>query len=126
MTPGNADFEPVVAFPLAVRPDGATRTVHVQRTAVEQLIEQLLFTSQGERLNRPDLGCGLMEMVFGPLEAELVTATQFQVKAELQKWLGDVLTVVSVTVTTSGSELEVEVGYQLPDVSGVSTVTFLR
>jgi phage baseplate assembly protein W len=126
VTAGPRDFPTVVAFPLALGPDGATRMVSVQRTAVEQLIEQLLFTNPGERLNRPDLGCGLMELVFGALENELVTATQFQVKAELQKWLGDLLTVVSVTVGVSGSELDVAVVYQLPDVAGVTTVTFQR
>ena len=55
-----SDFQPVVAFPLAVRADGATSTVNRQRAAVEQLIEELLFTNPGERLNRPDLGCGLL------------------------------------------------------------------
>jgi phage baseplate assembly protein W len=117
---------PTVAFPLKLRPDGVTDTVTDRRTAVEQLIEELLFTNPGERLNRPTLGCGLLETVFGPLESELMTATQFQVKSELQTWLGDLLTVVAVDVTSSGSTMAIAVSYQLPDVAGVTTVTFER
>jgi phage baseplate assembly protein W len=117
---------PTVAFPLKLRPDGVTDTVTDRRTAVEQLIEELLFTNPGERLNRPTLGCGLLETVFGPLESELMTATQFQVKSELQTWLGDLLTVVAVEVASSGSTMAIAVSYQLPDVAGVTTVTFER
>ena len=33
---------------------------------IRDMIEQLLFTAPGERVNRPDFGSGLLQMVFAP------------------------------------------------------------
>ena len=40
---------------------------------VRDLIEQLLFTSPGERVMRPDFGCGLLDLVFAPNSPELAS-----------------------------------------------------
>ncbi len=115
-----------VAFPLALRPNGLTRTDDDRHAVVRQLLEQLLFTNPGERVNRPTLGCGLMRDVFAARDEHLVTATRYQVKAEIEKWLGDVLRNVSVVVEGERSSLEILVGYQLLDEAGVTTVRFSR
>lgn len=78
---------------------------------VRDMIYQVLFTSPGERLNRPDFGCGLMQLVFMPNSDALATATQFMVQGALQRWLADVIQVQSVQVRSDGERLEVEVGY---------------
>ena len=57
------------------------------------MIEQFLFTNPGERVNRPDFGSGLLQMVFAPNSPELAAALQFTVQAGLQRWLGDVIEV---------------------------------
>jgi len=49
---------------------------------VRDLIEQVLFTSPGERVNRPNFGCGLRQLIFAPASDELATATQFLVQGE--------------------------------------------
>jgi len=56
---------------------------------IRDLIAQVLFTSAGERVNRPDFGCGLQRLVFAPNSDELAAATQFLVQGSLQQWLGD-------------------------------------
>ena len=78
---------------------------------VRDMIYQVLFTSPGERVNRPDFGCGLMQLVFMPNSDALATATQFMVQGALQRWLADVIQVQSVQVRSDGERLEVEVGY---------------
>lgn len=102
-----------VAFPLQVDRAGATARVASPVVHAEQLIEELLFTSPGERLNRPDLGCGLLELLFEQATDELRAATRFQVTSELQRWLGDVVGVVSVDVAVSGPQVAVTVVYRL-------------
>jgi phage baseplate assembly protein W len=102
-----------VAFPLRLDSAGQAAAAPTPAAAVEQLIEELLFTTLGERLNRPDLGCGLLELVFEPSSDELQAATQFQVNAELQRWLGDLIRVLSVVTQASGSELATTVVYAL-------------
>jgi phage baseplate assembly protein W len=77
------------------------------------MVEQVLFTMPGERVNRPDFGCGLMQFVFSPGSEELVAATQFLVQSSLQKWLGDLISVREVVIETIDSSLSVSVRYQI-------------
>ena len=77
------------------------------------LIEQVLFTSPGERVNRPDFGSGLLQLVFAPNSEELAAATQFLVQGALQQWLSDVIQVEDVDIGTVDSALEVKVAYRL-------------
>jgi phage baseplate assembly protein W len=92
--------------------DGAKRTAVADLdNHVRQMVEQVLFTAPGERLNRPDFGCGLGRMVFAPNSEVLATATQFLVRGALQRWLADVIRVDDVVVTTAEEQLVVEVRY---------------
>ncbi len=45
---------------------------------VEQMIKQVLFTNPGERINRPDFGCGIRRMVFAPNSEPLAQAVDFK------------------------------------------------
>lgn len=78
---------------------------------VRDMIEQLLFTNPGERVNRPDFGSGLLQLVFAPNSPELAAALQFTLQAALQRWLGDVIHVQTLTVTSYDSTLRVVVEY---------------
>lgn len=78
---------------------------------VEDLIEQLLFTSPGERVNRPTFGSGLLQMAFAPSSDELAAATQFLVQGTLQQWVGDLIQTESVRVVIQDSTLTVTVQY---------------
>ena len=80
---------------------------------VVQLIKQLLFTSPGERVNRPDFGCGIRQMVFAPnsdASASLVRVTVFQ---SLERWLGSLIGVEEVKVTARDEKLEIYIIYLL-------------
>lgn len=78
---------------------------------IRDLVEQVLFTSPGERVNRPDFGSGLLQLVFAPSSDELATATQFLVQGALQQWLGDLIQVEAVEVLSEDSTLNVTVQY---------------
>ena len=77
------------------------------------MIEQVLFTMPGERVNRPDFGSGLLQLMFSPASEELVAATQFLVQSSLQQWLGDLISVEEVAVESQDSILTVSVRYQV-------------
>lgn len=92
--------------------DGRGRTASTdQDDHIRDLIEQVLFTSPGERVNRPDFGSGLMQLVFAPNSDELATATQFMVQGALQQWLGDLIQVEAVQVESEEATLRVTVQY---------------
>lgn len=78
---------------------------------IRNLIEQVLFTSPGERVNRPNFGSGLLQLVFAPNSNELATATQFLVQGALQQWLNDLVQVEAVQVENKEASLEVTVWY---------------
>jgi phage baseplate assembly protein W len=78
---------------------------------VRDMIFQVLFTNPGERVNRPDFGCGLSQLVFMPNSDALATATQFMVQGSLQRWLADVIQVEQVLVTNEEEILIVDVAY---------------
>lgn len=80
---------------------------------LRDMIDQVLFTAPGERVNRPEFGSGLLQMVFAPNSEELATATQFLVQGSLQRYLGDLITVEGVTVENEDSTLRVMVAYTI-------------
>ena len=78
---------------------------------VRDLIYQVLFTAPGERVNRPDFGCGLRQLVFMPNSDALAAATQFVVQGALERWLAGVIQVQFVDIEVADEVLTVRVGY---------------
>jgi len=101
-----------IDHPFHIDPRGRTALTGTD-DHVRDLIEQVLFTSPGERVNRPDFGTGLLQLVFAPNSGELATATQFLVQGALQQWLGEVIQVERVAVESEDSTLRVVVEYQV-------------
>jgi len=95
---------------------------------IRDMIEQFLFTNTGERVNRPDFGSGLLQMVFAPNSSELAAALQFTVQAGLQRWLGDLIAVERLEVTNSDKEgqLAILIQYVVRRTSERRTAQFLR
>jgi len=107
--------------------DGRGRTAATSDADhVRDMIEQLLFTAPGERVNRPDFGSGLLQLAFAPLSDELAAATQFLVQGSLQQWLGDVIAVEEVRVTREDSTLRVLVQYVIQRTGEHRTEQFER
>jgi len=103
-----------VRFPLVID-SGAGRLAEERDYAayVEQLIKQVLLTSPGERVNRPDFGCGLRQMVFAPNSDITASLTRVAVVQALDRWLGELIRVEDVKVTARDETLEVGVAYTL-------------
>jgi phage baseplate assembly protein W len=101
--------------------DGRGRTQDPLADYVRQLVEQVLFTSPGERVNLPDFGSGLLQLTFVPNSIEMAAATQFTVQGALQKWLSAYIKVQSVVASAVDSTLTVTVTYA-PLNTGVTQV----
>jgi phage baseplate assembly protein W len=111
---------PNIYFPYQF--DGRGRTREASLTEyVRQLVEQVLFTSPGERVNLPDFGSGLLQLPFAPNSLEMAAATQFTVQGALQKWLGNYIKVISVAADVVEEKLTVTVTYA-PLSTGVTEV----
>ena len=114
-----------VAFPFAI--DGRGRTAEAAHAAwVRGLIEQVLFTSPGERVMRPDFGSGVMQLVFAPNSPELAATTQVLVQGALQHWLAGIIAVEGVAVESREATLAVTVTYTILRTRDRVTHTFER
>lgn len=112
-------------FPFHFDRRGATATTSYA-DHVRDMIEQLLFTTPGERVNRPDFGCGLLQLVFAPNSPELAATVQFTTQAALSLWLGDVIDVRSLDVEAKESTLSVALEYALRATGETQNATFTR
>ena len=93
---------------------------------IRDMIEQLLLTSPGERVNRPDFGSGVLQLVFAPNSPELAGALQFTMQAALQQWLGDLIEVRALDVTSQDSTLSVDLKYVVRRTNQEQVARFTR
>jgi phage baseplate assembly protein W len=98
------------AQPFAV--DGRGRAALADVDAhVRDLISAVLFTRPGERVNQPDFGCGLRQLVFAGNSELLATATESLAASALNRWLADWIVVDKITVTAVDNMLTIELNY---------------
>jgi len=113
-----------VAFPFRI--DGRGRTAEAgYDDHVRDMIELLLFTSPGERVMRPEFGCGLGDLVFEPNSPELAATLQISVQAALQRWLGDVIDVIELDIDSSEGQLRVPLDYVVRPTGQVRDDVFI-
>jgi phage baseplate assembly protein W len=99
-------------FPFRINKKGETsKTDYIDH--IRDLIHQVLFTNPGERVNKPDFGCGLKQLIFMPNSSVLATTTQFLVQGSLQRWLNEYIQVEQVEVQCEEEKLTITVVYKL-------------
>ncbi len=114
-----------IDFPFNIDTRGRTAsTDHADH--IRDMIELFLFTNPGERVNRPEFGSGLLQLVFAPNSSELVTGVQFTVQAGLQQWLGDLIDVQEVSVRSEEATLFVDIQYVIRQTSEQQSLSLTR
>ena len=93
---------------------------------VRDMLEQLLFTNPGERVNRPDFGSGALQLVFSGNSPELAAALQFTVQAAIETWLGDIVEIVSLEVASEDATLRIVLEYVIRSTGERRTERFER
>ncbi len=91
---------------------------------MRDMIEQLLFTAPGERVNRPEFGSGILQLVFAPNSPEVAAALQFTTQAALIQYLGDVIDVLDVRVEAEDATLRVAIDYAVRASGEAGTAMF--
>jgi phage baseplate assembly protein W len=112
-------------YPYRIGADG--RTAGADREAhLRGLIEQILFTRQGERVNRPDFGAGVHDMVFSENAPEIAAAVQHMVQAAVQRWLSDAIELRSVETQARDATLAITVRYRPLDEPAERVLKLVR
>ncbi len=112
-------------FPYQVGPNGRT-TLAGDEAHIRNLIQQVLFTTPGERVNRPAFGSGLLQLIFAGMDDELAHTTQALVQGALQQWLGDLIQVEAVQVESLDACISVTVQYVIRRSQRRETTRFTR
>lgn len=97
-------------FPFAVNQSGRINATGGDEAIRGQII-QVLFTAPGERVNRPEFGCGLFNLVFEPNNDVLAATMAFTIGQALTRWLGEVIRVDGVDIDPGGEMIAVEIAY---------------
>src|SRR6516165_8545106 len=113
------------AFPFRFDARGRTAMTD-DATHIRDMVEELLFTAPGERVNQPDFGSGLLQMVFAPNSNELAAALQFTTQAAIQRYLGDLIDLQQLTVNANDATLSLTVQYIIRSTQQSQTNTFVR
>jgi phage baseplate assembly protein W len=114
-----------IAFPYRIDTRGRSAAAG-DDAHIRDMIEQVLFTAPGERVNRPDFGSGLRQLVFAPNSPELAAALQFAIEAALQRYLGDLIDVQQLEVMAEDALLRVTIAYVILRSQERRTDTFAR
>jgi len=97
-------------FPFQINTAGQIRASGGDE-AIRGKIIQVLFTAPGERVNVPEFGCGLFNLVFEPNDAVLAAAMEFTVGQALTRWLRDEIIVDGVSVEAEQEQVLIEIVY---------------
>ena len=114
---------PQMDFPFAIDARGLTATTD-DDDHIRDMIRLVLFTAPGERVNRPDFGCGLKQLVFAPASETIAAVTEQLVHGSLIRWLDPVIAVEKVEVRAEEATLEITVVYARRDTGERVTATF--
>lgn len=107
--------------------DGRGRTASTDDDDhIRDMLEQLIFTSPGERVNRPDFGSGILQLIFAPNSPELAATLQFTLQAAIQRWLGDLLDLKNLDVQSDDSKLTIDIQYVVRRTNKTETARFTR
>ena len=111
-------------FPYSIDRTGRSAQPDSSAEHVRELIEAVLFTAPGERVNRPTFGTGVRQLIFEPAGEQMQAAVGHLVRGALQQWLADYIEVHDVTVDAHESTVEITLVYVLRTSGETRTETF--
>lgn len=101
-----------LSFPLRLDNRGRLATSNYARH-IGELIEQVLFTRPGERVNRPDFGTPIPGAVFDSATPELMTQLQYMVQTSLHRFMDGAISVENVAVVQVENRIEITINYTI-------------
>lgn len=111
-----------LSFPYQIDASGQTATTDLS-TYVQNLILLVLETDPGERVNRPDFGAGLRQLVFSGMDPTLASAAETLVRSKLLQFLGNAISINSLAVTLGDEAVTVDLTYFVTHSQSAATTS---
>lgn len=118
-------MDQAMSFPFRVTELGAA-ALSTRRQVVRESLEQLLMTIPGERVNRPNFGCGIQRLVFDGTDPLALATAEYVVSTSVRQYLGELLTLDAVRVTVEDSTVLVDILYTLVGTGEESALTIAQ
>ena len=93
---------------------GAAEIDDIDQHIKDKMI-QVLFTIPGERVNLPEFGCRLRDLVFEGNNEVLASATRFTIFQSLTRWMGEEVEIENVKVFSEEETLYIQIFYSRLD-----------
>ncbi len=97
-------------FPFSVNKAGSINASGGDDAIRGQII-QVLFTTPGERVNLPEFGCGLFNLVFEGNNTVLAAAMEFTIGQALARWMNEEIMVEGIEVESRDETISIEIAY---------------
>lgn len=111
-------------LPFRITDRGTARGTSSTAEQARAQLRQLLFTARGERVDRPDFGCGLHLLVFSGNDPAREATTEYLVRTAVTTYLRRLLTLDAVRLTVDDTTLVVDVLYTLRESGEERADTF--
>lgn len=114
------------AFPFRIEPASGRVATAADEEDIRQSILIILRTAKGERVMRPDFGCGIHNLVFAAID----TATLAQVKREVEDALRNYEARIAVTAVKAragnllNGQLVIEIDYRVRQTNQPGNIVF--
>lgn len=102
-------------FPVEINRDKHGIAESEYEDSIRQAIWIILSTAKGERVMRPDFGCGLHDLVFAVNNASTLGMAEFEVEESLRLWEPriEVLNVEVAAAGNHGEEVLINISYRV-------------
>jgi phage baseplate assembly protein W len=114
-----------MTFPFQASDRGVAAT-STRAEVIRQQLEQLLLTIPGERVNRPDFGCGIQRLVFSGASAETAAGAEYVIATSIRRHLRDLVRLDTVRVTVEATTLIVDILYTVLDTGEELAASFVQ
>lgn len=114
------------AFPVRIDPATGGIAVSEYESDIRQSIQIILRTSRGERVMRPDFGCGIHDLVFEVVDVSTLTRVETSVREAMAKFEAriEVLSVFVDPRDAAEGMLTVELEYRVRRTNQIGNLVF--
>lgn len=115
-----------LGFPLGIDSESGKFRVADDEELIKESILIILGTAKGERVMRPEFGCGIQELLFAPNNTVTATLMDVYIREALLKWEPriEVISVHATPDENDDSRLNIEIGYRIKSTNSKKNLVY--
>jgi len=115
-----------LSFPFQVTPDGWSGGPDSLEAHIREEMMQLVLTNPGERLNLPEFGAGVRQLLFEGLDSHAAALAKARIAQAVARFLGNRVALENLEVRLENSKLDVDISYRILATQEKKSMRFQR